>query len=70
MAQAFIIMQIGNPELDKVYNSVIAPSEEHRSELPGHPVAHYAKLLTGKKIKLMNYPAACGGVVHRESWSW
>jgi len=28
MARAFVIMQIGNPELDKIYNSVIAPSIE------------------------------------------
>lgn len=28
MAQAFVIMQIGNPELDKIYNSFIAPSLE------------------------------------------
>jgi len=28
MAQAFVIMQIGNPELDEIYNSVIAPSIE------------------------------------------
>lgn len=28
MAQAFVIMQIGNPELDEVYHSAIAPSIE------------------------------------------